>query len=869
MYEKHFGLKSRPFRSRTDASGVFVGPAQVKLISSLKKAFAASDAIVTVTGPVGVGKSTVVNRALEGIGTERIVAQVGRMQLASDEVLELLLTEFDVSRQPTGTIQRFAAFKRLLHGWADAGTRAFIIVEDADRIGIDALIELEALTASDSGDGAGAGIVLMGQPGLADRIAHPDLARLRQRIRLRHAVTPFSAVETQGYLKHCIRNAGGEFDSVFDPAAADMLYRCSEGIPRVINNLCESVLAAAAEAGATLVLPQLVQHIAHEEFGLQPASRTVEREPAAPPVKIPPAAVTAVEVASKAPDTTDADIERPKVKAPPNAAAIAEAKSKAGAGKPAAKPVVPQLKDEAADAGAEEPALPDGFEPIAVSAFSAEPETRPMQKAAPVVAPEKSAAQAVLPEAPPLPDEVPTLAEPAAADDADPVMSVADSDTSALAREPDDDVPALEDIPDWVSEEPSALQAIADIPELQPDEPSAPAALEDIPELIQDTQPGLAALHVDDDLPDLTDLVVPGPASPPKRAAVSGQADAKAGPMAGSRSKADIPTLSGDLRIDKKPEAPAPVLEKPAAPVIDELQDEEDPKSEATITEIPSWDRDPTLAELKPDLAALEAELAVVVPEPPAKTAASSKPAPQPEKKPAKPASSFDLPEITLEKELQVKEIEAQESLRKAGRPETHEADVDAPVKRKHGFDLDKIAAELGKARSLEDVDDRLAETLFGEEMANAAAEVAAMVAANEPDSPLAGAALELLNDVEPPAKAPTAANPPKAPPAKPEAAAKAASGQTPAKAPAVARVAVPEAPPVEITLQSRPDPEPPQGLSTPEPIEEQFGTSMTATLKALSAAQVQGMDESANDEEDEEEEKPARKLFGLFKSGN
>jgi hypothetical protein len=73
--------------------------------------------------------------------------------------------------------------------------------------------------------------------------------------------------------------------------------------------------------------------------------------------------------------------------------------------------------------------------------------------------------------------------------------------------------------------------------------------------------------------------------------------------------------------------------------------------------------------------------------------------------------------------------------------------------------------------------------------------------------------------------------------------------------------------PTVEITLQSGPDPEPVAAV-TPEPIEEQFGTSMTATLKALSSAQVRDMDASANDEEDDEE-KPARKLFGLFRSGN
>jgi type II secretory pathway predicted ATPase ExeA len=819
MYEKHFGLTSRPFRSKTVASGVFVGPAQIKLISSLKKAFAASDAIVMVTGPVGVGKSTVVNRALEGIGNQRIVAHIGRMQLAADEVLELLLTEFNVSRQPNGTIQRFAAFKRLLHDWAAAGTRVFIVVEDADRIGSDALIELEALTASDSGDGAGAGIVLMGQQTLAERLANPDLARLRQRIRLRHGAVPFSAAEALGYLKHCIRNAGGDFDSIFDPAAADMLYRCSEGIPRIINNLSESVLAAAAEANASVVMPQLVQHIAHEEFGLQPGLSTTTRaltggvpqeeaHAVAAPKPVEQLANPVIEAAS------DAAIEPPL--------------------EPAVEPSI-KATSTTADIPQQESAAEKviDFDPVPVSSFSPEPEVRPVKQ------------------------NVPSTRETAPIEANKPV---------ATAEKPAAKAPEIQLAP--------AADAAAKI-----DEADA------IPELIQDTQPALAALDTEDDLPDLTDLVVPGPAANPKVAAVARMSEITAKAAAKPLSADDIPTLSGALRVEKNsPAMPPPAGREPiqaaSSPIVEKSADStaegevKDPKVEATITEIPSWDRDPTLAQLKPDIAALEAALAVTM-EPvaqEAKAAKKSAPAPAPAARSAAPAKAFDLPEITLEKELKEREIEAQELLRKTARPEAVDAEVDAPVKRKRGFDLDKITAELGKARSLEDVDDRLAETLFGEEMAAAAAEVAAMVAANEPESPLAGAALELLNDTpkakdgsraRPTLKADTPAMAEKPPNnAANTASRKLQSSATDRKAEEpVAR------PSVEITLQSDSDPEP-VATVTPESIEEQFGTSMTATLKALSSAQVRDMDASANDEEDEEE-KPARKLFGLFRSGN
>ena len=121
MYEAHFGLKSRPFGSKAEGAGVFSGPRQVETMTKLKKGLTALDAVVTVTGPVGVGKTTIVSRALDTISPNRMAAWVGRMQLAPDEVLQLLLAGFGIKAQAKGTIQRFAIFRRLLAERAAAG----------------------------------------------------------------------------------------------------------------------------------------------------------------------------------------------------------------------------------------------------------------------------------------------------------------------------------------------------------------------------------------------------------------------------------------------------------------------------------------------------------------------------------------------------------------------------------------------------------------------------------------------------------------------------------------------------------------------------------------------------------------------------
>ncbi|MCI0516963.1 MAG: hypothetical protein L0Y45_03930, partial [Woeseiaceae bacterium] len=345
------------------------------------------------------------------------------------------------------------------------------------------------------------------------------------------------------------------------------------------------------------------------------------------------------------------------------------------------------------------------------------------------------------------------------------------------------------------------------------------------------------------------------------------------------------------------PATPARSIPVPQEVIAARAETPAESKADTTITEIPAWDRDPTLAELKPDIEALEAALAVV-PEPAGKTD------PKPPAKPitTKPngkaaVHNFDLPEITLEKELQVKEIEAQQALRKTSPPDTHEADLEVKVKRKHGFDLDRLAAELGKARSLEDVDDKLAETLFGEEMAQAAAEIAALVAADTDAKNLA--AKEVTGTSRPAAAAPVANKPegmvpPAVTAAKPAARVAASSpavshqpnaksagpkpGVPGSPAAGAARVAVtpgntlaPKGPAVEITLGNHPEHSPAAPAATPEPIENQFGTSMTATLKALSAAQIKQLEghdkEDPDASEPEDKGKPSRRLFGFFRS--
>jgi len=540
MYENQFGLSRRPFPANAAGAGVFVGPQTAKFMAGMRKGLATSEAVVVVTGKPGVGKSTLANRAIDATSGDKFIIRLSRMRLGHDEVLDFLLDKLDASDIPASTIRKINQSRDLLAKLANNGTRVFIVIEDAVLIGEDALAEFEALTAVDADHPAGANIILMGDETLLEKLDAPALLRLNQRTRLRQEVLPLSASELQGYLKHCFRTAGGEFDLVFAAGTGQMLAELSHGNPRVANKLIESMLSTAAEKKATKIDTALIARVARDEHGLS--------------VNIPVVAV------------------------------------------------VP--------------------EPVAVAEPAPAPEPEPEPE------PEPDLSHDTLP------------------------------DLEALA-------PGL------------AAQGLVISPESEP----TPSADDNIPTLFCSTQ--MTSPAVDE-----------------------------------------------------------PVVDEP---VVDEPR--------------PDWDRDPTLAELKPDIEALEQAMAnFAVPE----TVPKQKDAealPEIElKDPTLPC----IPELTLDTAIEQKVTEVQEELArsdaiiaanaaaekqnskpantsdnpapKIGVPPLVSPQPVAPIKSDQEADaeLEKIATGLANAKSIEDVDDMMAETLFGEEFSLAAAQVAAMVAADE-----------------------------------------------------------------------------------------------------------------------------------------
>jgi len=675
MFEQQFGLSKRPFGGHAVGADVFVTQQTAHLVGRAQKLFAQPDAVLCVSGPVGSGKSTIVARTLSAIGMQHTIIQVGRVKLGPDEVLEFLLRELGLKQMPAGTIQKLTVFRQLLAKFAENDIRLFIVVEDAERLGRVALAELETLSAGDSGLATGASMILMAEQPLGGLLADPALTRLRQRARLHCAVEAMSAAEVRGYLAHGIRQAGSDIGEIIEDDAIEVLYRLSEGIPRVLNNLVSSSLVALADAGRERLDRDTVAHVAREEYGIEtdipamaaPSSSSADDDTADDSGLFD--AVTADD-----PDAGPGAIEEP----------TSEAHEELPGELPEALP-----KEQQPSVAESEPAddsdLPGDTDSLHLDSGRQnehEPESAGPSEATPL----------------PLSSEAVEAEDVAVQDDA--TVATGESDEFQIPELIQDTLPDLEVLAPEL-----AQKALDERPEATPPTPAELPVEDALASLSEEPE---AAPTQGEDIPLLTSADVqtsPAAEAPPSEK-TGGAADSGSSPDEALIDDA-IPTLF------ETGSTPAPTVGDKTAP--------------GDGTPAYDWDRDPTLAELKPDLDALENALADVDP------GATEKPAVV---KQAEEPAPADIPTITLDDSIRRKidlaeeALKASETLSEPGpdpdtMTDTVAEDLSAKPARADA-ELERIAAELSRAKSLEDVDDKLAETLFGEEFTMLAAEVAA-----------------------------------------------------------------------------------------------------------------------------------------------
>src|SRR5918992_2509298 len=284
MYLEFYGLKELPFALSPDPRFIYFTPSHTEAMANLHYGVESGKGLIVVTGEVGTGKTTILRWMMQRLDRTVLVGYIFNPRMSVEEFYQ------HVASPRLLDVQSWRNKSELMIALGDTleerharGLRTVLIVDEAHGLSTAVLEEIRLLSNFESDTAKQLQIVLTGQPELREVLNRPDLRQLKQRVALRCVIKALPNVdETDRYITSRLLASGAGRTDIFSPDAIDYIYRCTEGIPRNINNLCDNALLAGYASGDLIIGRSIVEEVAEnldmlsrQERGLQPSA---ERE---------------------------------------------------------------------------------------------------------------------------------------------------------------------------------------------------------------------------------------------------------------------------------------------------------------------------------------------------------------------------------------------------------------------------------------------------------------------------------------------------------------------------------------------------------------------------------------------------------------
>ena len=271
MYNSFYKLDASPFGTSPDPRFLYMMPHTREALACLEYGISARKGFTVLTGEVGTGKTTLLRRALGSMQSRRISTSfVFNPLLEPLDFLEFVLSDFGLvptNRTKSGMLLQLNRW--LIERYRMQDT-CVVVVDEAQNLSWELLEEIRLLTNLETSSEKLLQIVLSGQPELEEKLRHPSVRQLRQRVALWCRTQLLTESQTRSYVAERLRIAGASW-ALFTPEALDLVHRYSRGIPRVINLLCEHALIVGYVEQLKQIPPKVIEGVAGElELEAQP-----------------------------------------------------------------------------------------------------------------------------------------------------------------------------------------------------------------------------------------------------------------------------------------------------------------------------------------------------------------------------------------------------------------------------------------------------------------------------------------------------------------------------------------------------------------------------------------------------------------------
>lgn len=280
MYEQHFGFNEAPFALLPDPSFLYMSKDHSMAMTLLRYSILNKQGFTVITGEVGSGKTTLINRVLEELDQDITAGLINFTHNSFGELAEWVMMAFGLEYRNKSKVELYDEFVQFLIQQYGEGRRVVLIIDEAQNMDPRTLEELRMLTNVNAQKEHLLHLIIVGQPELRALLQRPELRQLTQRVSVFYHIGQLSLPEAQAYVAHRLSVAGGNPD-LFTQNAVQMVWAEAKGVPRVMNTLCDLSLVYGFSAASDKINSEVVAEVLEDrsKMGLQAAAEPHNVEP--------------------------------------------------------------------------------------------------------------------------------------------------------------------------------------------------------------------------------------------------------------------------------------------------------------------------------------------------------------------------------------------------------------------------------------------------------------------------------------------------------------------------------------------------------------------------------------------------------------
>ena len=282
MFLQHFGLSEQPFGVTPDPRFLYLGPKHRQALTALTYGTELNRGFLTLIAKPGMGKTSLLFQYLGSLQNNARTAFLFQTMSDARDLMRYLLADIGLDGTGKDLPEMHSILNQVLMEEMRVGRRLILVIDEAQNLDEKALEFVRLLSNFETPWMKLMQIVLAGQPQLGEKLAHPSMAQLRQRVSFSIRIEPLTREEIDAYIDHRLWVAGYNGPPLFSVGARMQLAEPSEGIPRNISNLCFCAMSLAWATKAKIIDREIMRDVLSDMDPGSPIEKPVQKTESLP-----------------------------------------------------------------------------------------------------------------------------------------------------------------------------------------------------------------------------------------------------------------------------------------------------------------------------------------------------------------------------------------------------------------------------------------------------------------------------------------------------------------------------------------------------------------------------------------------------------